>query len=198
MPQIQKCFQEALWGLDGLENASDCEFCPFSPLPFPGHRQALILGLGHSRRFPAPDSFQTIPYSAIVQPSPFLPSSFSSFLPCLLLSLPPFFPPILLPFPSISPFFPSHLPLFQKYLLCTYFVLNTLIAIQGQQKQTLGLLFWCGRQPVISLLFLRFNLNSDSLDLLSPDLEAPGNKGLVYFHSHFLQLPPSSSQQASH
>ena len=137
------------------------------------------------------------PFPALPLFSP--PHSFLLFfLPCLLLSLPPFFPPILLPFPSISPFFPSHLPLFQKYLLCTYCVLNTLIAIQWQQKQTLGLLFWCGRQPVISLLFLRYNLNSDSLDLLSPDLEAPGNKGLVYFHSHFLQLPPSSSQQASH
>lgn len=133
---------------------SDCEFCPFSPLPLPAIDRPLSLAWTTVGDFQPPDSFQTIPYPAIVQPSLFLPSSF------LLLSLPPFFPP----------FLPSHLPLFQKYLLCTYCVLNTLVAIQWQQKQIPGLLFWWGRQPVISLLFLGHSLNSDSLDLLSSDL----------------------------
>ena len=96
---------------------SDCEFCPFSPLPLPAIDRPLSRAWTTVGDFQPPDSFQTIPYPAIVQPSLFLPSS----LPC---PLPPhFFPPFLLPFPLHLPllsFLPTSLSsrILTLHLLC--------------------------------------------------------------------------------
>ena len=82
---------------------SDCEFCPFSPLPLPAIDRPLSWAWTTVGDFQPLDSFQTIPYPALVQPSLFLPSSLPHPLP------PHFFPPFLLPFPLHLPL-PSLLP----------------------------------------------------------------------------------------